>query len=122
MDNSALSIIDKLSTKRTTVYMVVQFGDNWIKQYLKQTNQTQHMALSNFGCHQNFFNQLLVCPNWTACSPRPCTYAINLIRTATSFVTENLSEVELWKMDANISVNNPVNKNKSNNDQQRIFL
>jgi len=42
------------------------------------------------------------------------------MRTASSFVTENLSEVELWKMDANISVNNPVNNNKKNNNQYRI--
>jgi len=43
----------------------------------------------------------------------PITHNNNLITTASSFVTENLSEVELWKMDANMSVNIPVNNNRT---------
>jgi len=56
-----------------------------------------------------FSNQLF--SDWVLCSP--ITHTNNLIITASSFVTENLSEVELWKMDANMSVNNPVNNNKT---------
>ena len=34
-------------------------------------------------------------------------------------MTENLSEVELWKMDANMSVNNPV---RGQNQYQHLLL
>ena len=87
--------------------MVVQFKNNWIKNISDTKSAT---AQSNFCCGQNLFsNQLFA--NWIMCSP--ITHNNNLITTASSFVTENLSEVELWKMDANMSVNIPANNNKT---------
>ena len=51
-------------------------------------------------------NQVYLTVNRTKSAPT------HFIKTAMSFVMENLSAVELRKTDANISVNSPVDKEK----------